>query len=228
MGDGTQSSVSGFKPAAALWDGEDEVDPADEARLWEAVHEGDQDVLHELLVGDDECPTCGLSVNCKDAAGMTPLHWLTVDGHTSVAQWFIDEVGAQVDEPDARYGQSALHFAAAKGKATVTGLLLHRGADPVRRDTMGWTPLHAAARAGNVDVMAALLGALTPDQIDLAGPCGCTALHRAAFWGQAEVRLPTSHMSAPHPKTRAHARTPLALADGARERGWRGDTISVH
>jgi ankyrin repeat protein len=168
--------------------GEDEVDPAEEARMWEAVREGDQGAIHELLVGDDECPPCGLSVDCKDAAGMTPLHWLTVEGHASVTQWLIDEVGAKVDEPDARYGQSALHFAAAKGMATVTVLLLHRGADPVKRDSMGWTPLHAAARAGHVDVMASLLGALSPEQIDLAGPCGCTALHRAAYWGHADVR----------------------------------------
>ena len=163
------------------------IDPEDVARLWEAVHEGDQLAIHELLVGDEEYPACGLNVECKDGGGMGVLHWLAVEGHDSVAQWFIDEVGARVDEPDARHGQAPLHFAASKGKATIAALLLHRGANPVQRDSSGWTPLHTAARAGYCDVTATLINALAPEQIDLTGPSGYTALHRAAYWGNFEV-----------------------------------------
>jgi len=165
----------------------DEEKEEEVARMWEAVRGGDQVLIYELLVGDGDDPPCGLTVDCKDGNGMTPLHWLTVEGHTAVTQWFIDEVGAAVDEADTRYGQTALHFAATKGKATAAGLLLNRGADPVRRDTAGWTPLHAAARSGSADVGATLIAALKPEQIDLSGPNGCTALHRAVYWGHYEV-----------------------------------------
>ena len=147
----------------------DEVDPDEEAFLWESVREGDQNALWDLLVGDEEHPPCGLPVDCTDAAGMTPLHWLTVEGHDSVAQWLIDEVGATVDAPDARHGLTALHFAATKGKATAAGLLLRSGADPVRRDSAGWTPLHAAARSGYLDVCHTLLGALLAWHAALGG-----------------------------------------------------------
>ena len=79
-----------------LGEGVEEEDVADEnelQRLIEAVREGDQDVIDELLLGDEEHPPMtGFFVDSIfPDSGLTPLHWLTVEGHVSVAQWFIDE-----------------------------------------------------------------------------------------------------------------------------------------
>ena len=52
-----------------------------------------QDVIDELLIGDEEHPpmTGFLVDSAFPDSGLTPLHWLTVENHVSVAQWFIDE-----------------------------------------------------------------------------------------------------------------------------------------
>ena len=118
---------------------------------------------------------------------MTPLHWLTVEGHAAVVQWLIDDCSASVDSTDAQTGQTSLHFAATKGRASVAEILLERNADPVFCDRAGWLPLHAAARSGSTDVAAILLQKLTAKQVNLPGPGGETALHRAAYWGQVHV-----------------------------------------
>ena len=86
--------------------------------LWEVVREGDRATIEALLVGDEEHPPLGCSVDVMDNAGMSPLHWLVVEGHNDVVEWIIDEVGADVSLPDRQYGQTALHFAASKDHAT--------------------------------------------------------------------------------------------------------------
>lgn len=144
-------------------------------------------MIEALLIGDEEHPPLQLSVDVQDEGGMTPLHWLTVEGHTAVAQWLIDDCSATINAADAKTGQTSLHFAATKGHRGVAEMLLGRDADPVFRDQAGWTPLHAAARSGATDVAAVLLQKLTAAQVNLPGPDGETALHRAAYWGQVDV-----------------------------------------
>ena len=52
---------------------ENEADPDELAALWEAVREGDQAAIDEMLVGDDEHPPpIGLHVNIADESGMRP------------------------------------------------------------------------------------------------------------------------------------------------------------
>ena len=68
-------------------EGEEEAAP-DEAELqalYEALREGDQGVIDGYLLGDEEHPPLtGFGVNSTFEAGMTPLHWLTAEGHASV------------------------------------------------------------------------------------------------------------------------------------------------
>ena len=80
-------------PEAA--EAEDETDVEALEQLWDVVHEGDRASIEALLVGDEEHPPLGCSVDVTDSDGMTPLHWLAVEGHASVVQWLVDEVCAK-------------------------------------------------------------------------------------------------------------------------------------
>lgn len=151
---------------------------------------------------------------------MTPLHWLSVEGHASVVQWIVDEAGADVDFGDGLFGQSALHFAASKDNARVAQQLLELGADPLKRDGAGWTPLHTAARAGSADVAAILLAALPKDGVDATGPHGQTPLHRAAFWGHTEMVTALLEGGARRNKVDARGRSAAdVVCDGGDRRG---------
>mmetsp|Transcript_20813 Transcript_20813/g.53113 ORF Transcript_20813/g.53113 Transcript_20813/m.53113 type:complete len:228 (-) Transcript_20813:126-809(-) len=165
--------------------GEEESEELEQ--LWEMLREGDRASIEALLVGDEEHPPLGCSVDVKDPNGMTPLHLLAVEGHSDVVEWLVDEVGADIECGDARYGQTALHFAATKDNARTVEQLLDRGAKPLATCNAGWTPLHAAAHSGSVGVVTVLLAALPAGGADARGPGGQTPLHRAAFWGQTEV-----------------------------------------
>lgn len=136
---------------------------------------------------DDEHPPLGCSVDVRDPNGMTILHWLAIEAHNDVIEWIIDEVGADIELGDLRYGQTALHFGASKDNGRVVEQLLQRGANARANDKAGWTPLHTAARAGALDAAAPLMKALDSAAINARGPGGQTPLHRAAFWGHAEL-----------------------------------------
>ena len=158
--------------------------------LWEVVREGDRSAIEALIVGDEEHPPLGVSVDgVYDVEGRGILHCLTIEGHNSVAQWLVAEVGAAVDARDTVYGQTALHFAATKDRGAFASMLMSLNADPMARDAAGWTPLHAAARAGSLEVAAALLASpqLEDDAVNARGAAGQTPLHRAAFWGHTDV-----------------------------------------
>ena len=169
---------------------------------------------------DDDHPPLGVSIDVRDDKGMTPLHWLAVEGHASVAQWLVDEVGAELDLGDARYGQSALHFAASKGHGRVAQQLLELGSDALCNDNAGWTPLHAAARTGSVEVARVIMEALPAGGADAAGPDGQTALHRAAFWGHTELVSALLEGGATRNKFDARGRLAADVAcDGGERRG---------
>ncbi|MGD9905513.1 MAG: ankyrin repeat domain-containing protein [Vicinamibacterales bacterium] len=84
-------------------------------------------------------------------------------------------------------GMSALHWAADRGDAEMTAMLVAAGATPGAVTRIGqYTPLHLASRAGNVAAVRALLGAGAA--VDAAAnPSGATPLHMAATAGSAEV-----------------------------------------
>ena len=84
-------------------------------------------------------------------------------------------------------GMTALHFAAERGDAAMTEMLVYAGANVSAVTRIGhYTPLHIASRAGNVAVVQALLkaGANVSARTTTSG---VTPLHLAASSGNAEV-----------------------------------------
>ena len=80
-------------------------------------------------------------------------------------------------------GMSALHWAADRGDAELTAMLVYAGANPGAVTRIGqYTPLHLASRAGSADAVRALLKAGA--QVDAkTSTSGATPLHMAASAG---------------------------------------------
>ncbi len=87
------------------------------------------------------------------------------EGDTDALSRLLETDESLVEERDARFGATALHWAALRGHAAVAELLLARGADPTARNTAGETPYDVARRAKHEEVERILAGiAATPSQ----------------------------------------------------------------
>lgn len=97
-----------------------------------------------------------------------PIHEAAIAG-SSVLVAALLGAGAEPDARDSLHN-TALMYAASHGNAECVHLLLDAGADPLAdsgwdglEDWIGWTPVHAAAEAGNHEILAMLLEAAGPD-----------------------------------------------------------------
>lgn len=94
-------------------------------------------------------------------------------------------------------GRTALHVAAALSPAAaapaLVRYLLSKGANPELLDAQGCTPLIAAAAAGRLQCVIALL---TRPCLFVFDPCGRSALHAAAAAGHAPVCTAVAHAGA--------------------------------
>ena len=88
--------------------------------------------------------------------------------------------GANVNEPDTFFGETALHRAAKAGDLKMVQILLGHGAKVDLTDQYGETPLHFAIRGRNPEVIRTLLkhGA-DPDREDIVGrsPVQCARFY---------------------------------------------------
>jgi ankyrin repeat protein len=145
-----------------------------------------------------------------DAYGSTVLHWAVEAGQAEIAMLLLDS-GSDVNAGNA-FGETPLllattHDANGLDRRSLVSLLMARGArvdalgaaamgdlnrlreirshDPLSihaASIHGWTPLHWAARNGNLEVVAALIdwGA----DVNAADAFSWTPLFPAAYWGQ--------------------------------------------
>ncbi|GMT49081.1 MAG: hypothetical protein IEMM0008_0620 [bacterium] len=147
--------------------------------LYDAIKAGDKKSVIRFLKKR-------VNVNAK-RKGKTPLMIATRYGKLDIAKILIEK-GANINAKDKSTGQTALHIAIYNKHPSISLLLIDHGAfvnvkGTFRKyfssnDTAHWTPLHLAARSGQVQVVQQLLkaGALvnTMDEIQK------TPLHFAA------------------------------------------------
>lgn len=121
----------------------------------------------------------------------TILHFAAFRGHEAILQLLLDR-GDDIETCDPDHERTALHYAALGGHEAAVRLLLQSGADVNARASHGSTPLvligscQHESRQLNPNVFRLLLehGAdIDATETD----CGTTALHWAAFNGNAEV-----------------------------------------
>ncbi|KAJ5977574.1 hypothetical protein N7501_000916 [Penicillium viridicatum] len=125
----------------------------------------------------------GGSVDCVDAAGMTPLSWAVQQNHLDAITLLLAN-GADPNIKDKR-GTTPLFFAASWGHERALQLLLEANGDLLYKDDMGRSLLHASAGSGSEDVARLLLkqGLAVHAEDDT----GLTPLYLAAFAGRLKL-----------------------------------------
>ncbi|KAG5760124.1 hypothetical protein H9Q72_011760 [Fusarium xylarioides] len=91
--------------------------------------------------------------------GNTPLHLAVRSGHNNVVEQLLKK-RPHIDSQATVITQSALSRAASLGRTSMINLLISHGADALKADGSGWTPLHYAIAAGKRATLAQLLSTI--------------------------------------------------------------------
>jgi len=133
--------------------------------LLSAAQSGNHEFVLELL-------NRGVSANCKDRVGETPLHRSAQSGNNAICVSLLDHqasVNAQTTS-----GDTPLHYAA-KASASVVESLLLRGANPLISNEHRQLPIHYAASANQAACIEMLYNA-NPQSASLGDDKGFTPL----------------------------------------------------
>lgn len=177
-----------------------------------ATQHGDAEMVRLLLAA-------GADTEYRDHNGDRALLWAASEGHAEVVRLLL-AAGSPPDSDLDPYGETPLMEASTYAHDDVAVLLLAAGADPNRREQIGVTALHYAARTDNVALVGALLTAgANPNVFDEVS--FDTPLHEAAGSSRDPriLQLLLDASAAPYPRNR-EGKTPLHLAA---ERGRAGN-----
>ncbi|XP_076818833.1 protein TANC2-like isoform X2 [Clavelina lepadiformis] len=122
------------------------------------------------------------SFNVRNKNGFTPLISAVKHGEWDAADLLLN-LGAPIEATDAS-GKTPLITAACHGHLGVVELLLSRGANVHSEDREGLTALGWASLQGHPHCVRSLIGRSKINHCDMSGR---TALHLAAFFGDAQV-----------------------------------------
>ncbi|CAJ2678262.1 probable protein S-acyltransferase 23 [Trifolium pratense] len=128
----------------------------------------------------------GARVEASDINGYRAVHVAAQYGQTAFLNHIVVKYHADFDVPD-NDGRSPLHWAAYKGYADATRLLLFRDASQGRQDKDGCTPLHWAALRGHSEACAVLVHAGTKEELTVKDNAGFTPVQLAFDKGHRHV-----------------------------------------
>ncbi len=129
-----------------------------------------------------------VNVNAAVLDGLLPLQVAATAGACEAVRALVGH-GARVDATDnASTGQNtALHFAVLARRTRAVRTLLDLGANPNARNCVGTTPMHDAARVGDIQVAQAL--AQGGADLRLENHYGNTIVHRACLHSNHDMVL---------------------------------------
>ena len=150
------------------------------------VYAGSYDDFFHAVLNDQPAPVKrllarGFDANTLDPKGLHGLYIALREPSLKVAQVLVDWPKTDVNILNAK-DESVLMLAALKGHEQIAEKLVKRGADV---NKTGWAPLHYAASAGNVPIIAMLIE--NSAYIDAESPNGTTPLMMAAMYGTPEA-----------------------------------------
>lgn len=140
-GRGQESIVRALLAHGANMDSRGRAKPG----LYEAAASGYESIVQLMLER-------GADPNAMRGLGLTALSQAASYGHFNVCRLLLDN-GAKVDHPRSTIHRSPLSRAVESGKADVVGLLMERGADPLRKDVSGKTIVSLAVSNGRAAVI---------------------------------------------------------------------------
>ena len=140
--------------------------------FFSAVMQDDSNQVKRLLAR-------GFDANTPDPTGQTGLHLALREPSLKSVLVLIEWPGTDVNKMNAQ-GESALMLAALKGQTDLAAKLIAKKADV---NKTGWTPLHYAASAGQLELISLLLE--NSAYIDAESPNRTTPLMMAARYGSA-------------------------------------------
>ncbi|OBT94388.2 hypothetical protein VE01_07710 [Pseudogymnoascus verrucosus] len=141
-------------------------------------------------------------IDSQDEEGRTTLHHGVMNGHAKIVSLLLNS-GANLEVQSARehfapsstiynapvwsYSENwtALHFAAAYGKADIAMILLQHGANIDAVDSHGQTSLHLASTKGTVETVRVLLDYYP--KLEAIDNVGARASHKAAASGHLDI-----------------------------------------
>ena len=150
------------------------------------VYAGSYDDFFHAVLNDQPAPVKrllarGFDANTLDPKGLHGLYIALREPSLKVAQVLVDWPKTDVNILNAK-DESVLMLAALKGHEQIAEKLVKRGADV---NKTGWAPLHYAASAENVPIIAMLIE--NSAYIDAESPNGTTPLMMAAMYGTLEA-----------------------------------------
>jgi ankyrin repeat protein len=155
--------------------------------MFTAIRSGDVDEVLRLLEADPtllEKEGIGHEEYPRDA--MTPFLLAACVGKLDMVKLLVGR-GANVCATSSDSGMTALLFAAEEGHEEVVAYLLANGADAMRLDEFGNTPLLNASDRGHLGVVLLLLEHMGGQGLEARDDCGSTALQLAVYRGREEV-----------------------------------------
>jgi ankyrin len=182
---------------------------------------GETPLLSALRRDNFECArmlmAAGADPLAADTAGFTALHRAAqcrtaapIDFLVAAAKGKLD-----LDAPAGGARDTAMHIAARQGKAGVVSRLIALGADPLKANSNGETPLLAAARANSPLSVQELLDYMKQNGLAIDGQrdkMGLGALHHAASLRRAKTLEPLLDAGAPVDSRTLAGETPLHIA----------------
>lgn len=143
-----------------------------------------QTLLHQIAnIGYVEGVTLllemGADPHVEDNWGYAPIHVAARKGHTDVVELLLNAMG-HIVRPSL-CGHTPLQIASKHGHdSTVDILLSKRPEDLYVRDFIGFTPLHSAAAAGQLQIVKKLMSTL---KFAIPGEANTPSLFQLAWWG---------------------------------------------
>lgn len=124
-------------------------------------------------------------VDKRTQTGHTSLAFAACNGHVDVVDLLINS-DANIELSTKQHRFRPLHLATFEGRSSVVDVLLRARANTLAKTQQGWTPMHCAAQAGQLEVSLRLLVA-NKEAMEKADHTGSTPLHAAVRAGNPDV-----------------------------------------